>query len=337
MSRKAEFFTISLNKDGSVTDYSVEIFLESIREKVFDTSNRIQAGVKIDRVAGKKWIRIFPYIYTHGQHHLIIPFGKFKDKNKPYWINDSNNLEQVPAELFDINTLGYDPKYKVMLLTTNREGPTAQNIEEYLNTFVPKGTGLCVKIDPIMYNAGIENVRNAEMVRSITFILDLWQPLNNFYLNEMQNNRETDLMRSFKKIANIAKDEANSKVLALTMGLGIHGKKRDSLNLESMLHLLNQINIGEEFVREIIVSYKNGAEEHVDTAKLKQADRILSYLCKCEGSQISPVNLAENIDSAITEKVINIVQHNNIYYKNIIPYDGGVFEIVKDWHEVDGL
>ncbi len=327
MSKRVDFYTISLNRNGVATNYSISTFFEDIYASLHNSPG----GAHIIRRIGEKFIRLFSYYYSVNRHQIVIPFGKSKDKNKPYWLNDDNHLEEVRADLYDINSLAYDTDYNVMLFTTNREGPSVRNVEEYLNTFIPSSTGLAVEINPIVYNTGIERVRNAELVRNVTLNLDLGRALNNFYTQEIQGNTRGGLIEAFRQLAVIAKDEGEGRSLTLTLGLGRNARKCDTLNIDSMVQLLELINIGEEFVREIIVHYKDGQDEKIDRAKLKESNMLLYYLCNSEGSQVSPEDLLENINNAVADKVIIITRHNADYFRNRIPYNGGAFRIVVNW------
>ena len=47
-----------------------------------------------------------------------------------------------------------------------------------------------------------------------------------------------------------------------------------------MVQLLEYINIGEDFVREIIVHYKDGKDEKIDKARLKESHSNDYYIYK---------------------------------------------------------
>lgn len=305
------------------------LFFEDISNSLF---NNNAGNIQIVRRIGEKLIRLFPYYYSGNNHQIVVPFGKFKDKNKPYWINDSNRLEEITKDLYDINSLAFDVDYNVMLFTTNREGPSVGNVEEYLNTFIPKNIGLYIKIDPIVYNTGIEKIRNAELVRNVTLNLDLGRALNNFYAKEIQESEPRELIDAFKQFTIAAKDEGEGRTLSLTLGLGKNAKKYDTLNINSMLQLLEHINIGEDFVKEIIVHYKNGKDEKIDQARLKESNMLLFYICKSTESQISPECLLGNINNAVADKVMVVVRHNAKYFADRIQYNGDTFEIVGNWN-----
>lgn len=327
MAKTVEFYTISLQSENRITDCSIETFIEDISKQMFSD----EAEVHFVRKVNERYIRLFPFLRTMNNKQIVIPFGKLKDRNKPYWINSEDELEEFPQSLYDINSLGYDADYNVMLYTTNREGPSIQNVERYLNTFIPKKAGVLLKIEPIMYNTGIEKIRNAQMVRSITLTLDLGQAFNNFYLNEIDINNTSCITSAFKKIAETARDDGNSKSLSLTMGVGKGSKKFDSLNIQSILFLLEQINIDADCVKEITVNYKNGIEDKVDVAKLKNTQMLLFYKCKCDGTQVSPIDLINNINNAVADRVLEIRKHLREYFYNIEPYNGDEISIVTKW------
>lgn len=328
MSKKAVFYTIIARKTNGITNYSVGDLLESINSQIFNEKKAINLVRKIN----EKYIRLFPFYHTINQKQIVIPFGKLKDKNKPYWLNSEDQLEEIPANLYDINSLGYDKEYNVMLFTTNREGPTAQNVEDYLNTFIPKNQGIYIKIEEIKYNTGLEKIRKANLVRSVTLNLDLGHSLNNFYLKEMDMNTSLGLIGAFQRLAETSRDEGNSKMLSLTLGLGKHGKKEDTLNLDSILQLLEQINIGADFVKEIQVTYKNGEHDKVDLAKLKQSQVFLYYNCRCDESQVSPQSLLNNINNAVSDKILVITKHIREYFGNNLQIFHNTFDIVAKWN-----
>lgn len=323
MSKRIEFYKIFLKTDSGISDYNINFFLNDLNDQMHTDEKRNHF---VREVSGK-YIRFFPYIKSITGRQYVIPFGKLKNKNKPYWINDEENLEEIPKDLYDINSVGYDCDYDVMLLTTNREGPNFLNIEEYLNTFIPSATGLSVKIEPIMYNSGIEKVRNANFVRKVVLNLNLGYSLNHFYLKQITKRDEFKVISILKNLAETTKNECDGKTLSITIGLGHDGKKDATLNLDSMLGLLNSINVDEEFVSEIVVYYKDGTDEKIETAKLKKESMILSYNCVSDNNQISPSALLENINNAVAEKIISITRYVPLEGQDIISYDGDKIEL----------
>ena len=330
MSKKIEFYTISVHNSNGVTNYPVDIFLKSINERMLDEEKEC----KVVREIGDKLIRVFPYLYSLDGRRIVIPLGKLKDKNKPYGVTPDNQLEKIDRELYDINSLAYDVDYNIMVFTTNKEGPQIQSVEKYFNTFIPDNIGLSIKIEPLFYNAGIEKVRNAKMVKSVTFVLNLGQPLNRFYLEKIKDYDTTiPILQAFSNMAEAVKNDINGKTLSLTLGLGRSGNKEVTLDLDSMLYLLENININADFVTEIRVNYKDDSDEKIDLARLKQSQLMLSYFCACKDSQVSPEILLGNINDAIAAKIVVITRHIREYFDNVHQYGGGIFDIVTNLHE----
>lgn len=98
-----------------------------------------------------------------------------------------------------------------------------------------------------------------------------------------------------------------------------------------MLSLLGHINIDDEFVTEIKVNYKDGTDDKIEVAKLKESNVALFYLCKCEETQVSPENLLGNINSAVADKVLIITRHVDEYFRTVINYDMERFDVVETW------
>lgn len=317
MSKKVEFYTITVYENGEKTDYSIMKLLGDIESKIFDKKNKTEKTRIID---GSR-IRIFSYYRIMGNSQVVIPFGKEKIGNRPYAADDQDNLELVWGDLYDVNSLGYDNNYNVMAFTTLRNGPSIKNVEDYLNSCISSNNGIAIRIEPIKYNTGIENVRKAELVRSVTFNLDLGQSLNAFYSDEIESNRSKTLVDSFKNFANTVKTVGDSRRLDITIGLG-NTKRDDTLNKDSILYLLDQINIQSGFVKEISINYKNGASERMDFAKLKDSDFMLSYTCNSKESQVTPQELLNNFDLAIENKMKYIIGHSRKFYFDRRQYTG---------------
>lgn len=175
-------------------------------------------------------------------------------------------------------------------------------------------------------------MRNAAIVKSVTFSLDLGQPLNEFYLGEIETNKHNQLISSFKNIAESARNDGESKTLSLTMGLG-RGNRKGSLNVESMLLLLEQINIDARFVKEINVAYKNGTEDTIDIARLKNSQMILYYTCKCDETQVTPQALLNNFNDAIANRITNIIRSMRDFNKDMQICNLKNFNIVVNTHK----
>lgn len=324
MSRKVEFYTITIYQNGVKTDYSIMKLFRNIKINLLESENNTDRTREFD---GRK-IRLFSYYESLNNNHIVLPFGRDKGGNKPYGVDKKDRLEEIPRDLYDVNALGYDREYNIMLFTTNQNGPTIKNVEQYLNSCISSTAGINLRIEPIEYNTGIEKVRNAELVKSITFSLDLGQSLNAYYNRQIDDNTGApSLVEAFRNFAETAHSEGDSRLLSLKMSLG-HTRRDATLNKESILCLIEQINIDSGFVKEIRVDYKNGTEEKLDFATLKDTKLLLSHNCTCAGSQVAPQELLNNFDGAIENRIREITSHMRVFNQDKRQYAGGDISIV---------
>lgn len=323
MSKKVEFYTITIYQNGVKTDYSIMNLFKNIKINLLESENNTDRTREFD---GRK-IRLFSYYESLNNNQIVLPFGRDKGGNKPYGVDKKDRLEEIPRDLYDVNALGYDSEYNIMLYTTNHNGPTIKNVEQYLNSCISSNMGTILKIEPIEYNTGIEKVRSAELVKSITFNLDLGQSFNAYYNRQIEDNSRATLLKSFKKFAETAQDEGDSRLLSLKMSLG--NTRRDAtLNKDNILYLLEQINIDSGFVKEIRVDYKNGTNEKMDFATLKDTKLLLSYNCTCAGSQVTPQELLNNLDGAIENRMGRIISHIRLFDQDKEQYNGDDIPII---------
>lgn len=278
---------------------------------------------KIQRNINGKVMRVHAYSWanTFSERHVIVPFGKLKSSNKPYGMDpETQALKVFPDDMFDVNSLAYHKDYNIALITTNQLGPSESDIENYLNSFLKKGTSYRIKLKPIKENKGIEKIRNATQAKSITVSLDLGRTLNDFFVGEIQT--EQNAINLIKTLANHAQTTLESKTFALTLGLGRSGKN-DTLALDSLLEMLNAINISADCIKEIVVNYRDRNTEKIDVAKLKQSNVILTVSFKIKGSQLAPEYLSVNLEETLTEERPRFFEQINTYFKDASVLEGG--------------
>lgn len=328
MSKQVNFYTIAFeDKEENPIECSVMNFFENIEE----TFINLEKEELLVREIGGKTVRLFPYYRNNNSSQIVIPLGKLKEKNKPYGYDASKHkLAELPMAMYDINSIAYDKTWNLLLITTNREGPTLQNITDYFNSFVPNDYEYRIVIRPIYVCPGLKEVRNAKLVKSVTFNLDLSHPLNNFYLEKIGQNEVSPLTKAFKSFVTCAKTNGGSKKLALTMNLG-KGKKSETLDINEILSLLNAINIDQAFVKEIIVDYMNGEKEKVSEAKLKNSSIIVFHPYSTSENQISPEFFINHMTTAIEQQARRCNDSLETYLHLFRPNTLGDFKLVKNY------
>lgn len=312
MANSVRLYTIAFEKDGKpVKNISILDFFKKMDSYLKNNNNLIQN-------ISNELIRYFEATYDfNNDYRIFIPFGKVKQKNKPYYLNEEQKLEELSRELFDINTLGYDDQEKILIFTTNRDGINIKHLAEYLNN-LNKPTHLEIVITPILVDKGLVKVRSASIIRNIRLNLDLGKSLNNFYLNQIDSNNEqkniTDTLKSF---VNCIKDSLDTNVLSIDLGVGRIGKY-GTLDIDNIKFLLNELNLEEDFIKEIIVSYKDGKEDKIDTTKIKEFSQILQYFFNINASNISTEYMREYFDSCLNDKKRDYITFVRNYFRNAI-------------------
>ena len=327
MANCIKFYKISFETvDSKVTDRSVLEFFCKI-EKLLKKSNE-----KTLRCINNKLIQIFSYYKDNSiGNYLVIPIGRLREKNIPYGVDkkDPKKLAKVNAELYDINSLVYYDTYKILMITTNNLGPKERDIEEYLNSFIYEEEECKIKISPIFVSKGMEQLEKAKQVRSLIINLDLGKPLNKFYNDSIK--KEASLGKLLSKVAEESKDELMGQTFSIKIGL--EDKSRSAtLDVETLLSVLKDINLDVNCVKEIIVHYKKGATEKIEKAQLKNSSVVLFYKFGTSENQLSPEYLKVNGMEAIEAKQSEYYDAIRKYFRST-KCVGNDYLIRKNWND----
>jgi len=232
MSKWVTFYKIGFhNNSNDVSSISVMDFLQKIDNIQTDKT-------KVTRMINNKRMRLFSFYRTatNSAGIVAIPFGKFRT-DKPLTVDEQNSerLSEIDKELVEVNSMYYDESKHICLITTNNLGPKHKDIEDYLNSFLAEDSEYKVRIDPIFINKGIEAIRNANMVRSLTISIDLGRGMNDFIIESQRT--EESFAKQFKKVLDKGSEQLNGNIVQFTIGMG-----RDmnaSLSIENILALRN--------------------------------------------------------------------------------------------------
>lgn len=309
MANSVRLYTIAFEKDGKpVQNISIMDFFKNIDISLKNNNNNLVQNIS------NEFIRHFEATYDiSNPYRIFIPFGKVKQRNKPYYLNEYQKLEELSRELFDINTLGYDHQEKILAFTTNRDGVSIKYLTEYLNR-INHLRNFEIVITPILVDNGLVKIRNAPIIRNIRLNLNLGKSLNNFYLNRVNSNDEQkSITESLKNFANCAKEALDTNSLSIDLGVGRIGKY-GTLDINNIKFLLNELNIREDFIKEIIVSYKDGEEKSIDIAKIKESSQIIQYFFNINTSNISSEYMRDNFDDCLRAKKREYIEPVRNYF-----------------------
>lgn len=324
MANFTKAYNIAFESDTHVTNAEIIPFFKDI-EALMQTKREC-----IVRRINGKLMRVHAYEWSDmNEDYLVIPFGKLKESNKPYGIdNTTQKLVDLPEDMFDVNSLAYHARYRIALITTNILGPSEEDIERYLNSFLPKNAEYRIKISPIKKNTGIDKVRNAIQARSVSFVLDLGRPLDDFFKEQVhEEKRVGDYL---KGLMEYSKEDLDSKTFMVTLGLG--KIKKATLDIAALLELLETINLDSSSVKEIYVNYKDNTSTKVETAKLKETNIILKIYFDIKSTRLGSEFIKANLEEKLLAERPKYYKQVEEHYGAAIPLEGG-YEIVEEWDE----
>lgn len=283
----------------------------------------------IRRINGKI-MRVHAYEWNHmNEDFLVIPIGKLKEKNKPFGSDPkTQKLVDIPLEMFDVNSIAYHKRYHVALLSSNLAGPNDNDIEDYLNSYLPSDAEYKVRLRPIVRNIELEKIRNAQEARSVTISLNIGRPLNDFLAGQV--HEEKSVQSHLKALMEFSKMTLESNTFTLTLGLG--RKKKASLDIGALIDLLDSINLDANCINEIAVNYRNGSDEKIDIAKLKDSTTVLKIYFPIQGTQLGTGYILNNMDEILRNERQKYYSQVEEYFSNVAEI-GEDYEINKAWEE----
>lgn len=321
---KAYTIAFEDNKGEQVASRAIVPFFEKIENVLKNTPENV-----IRRINGKI-MRVHAYEWNYmNNDYVVIPVGKLKEKNKPFGSDpQTQKLIDIPQEMFDVNSIAYHKRYRIALLSSNLSGPNDNDIEDYLNSYLPSNAEYKIRLRPIMRNIELEKIRNAQEARSVTISLNVGRPLNDF-LDE-QVHEEASVSGHLKALMEFSKTTLESNTFTLTLGLG--RKKNATLDIGALLNLLESINLDASCINEISVNYRNRPDEKIDIAKLKDSTAVLKIYFPIQGTQLGTEYILNNMDEILRDERQKYYPQIEEYFSNVIDI-GEDYEISEIWDD----
>lgn len=161
---KAYTIAFESNNGEQVSSRAIIPFFKRIENILVETPENV-----IRRINGKI-MRVHAYEWNQmNEDYLVVPIGKLKEKNKPYGIDpETQRLIDIPQEMFDVNSIAFHMRYRIALVSSNVTGPSDNDLEDYLNSYLPADAEYKIRLRPIMRNIALEQIRNAQEARRAT-------------------------------------------------------------------------------------------------------------------------------------------------------------------------
>ena len=319
-------YTIAFEATNScdVTNRSIVTFFKRIECLLTDSPEQV-----IRRINGKV-MRIHAYEWNPmNEDFLVVPVGKLKEKNKPYGSDpETQRLVDIPQDMFDVNSIAYHARYNIALVSTNLSGPNDNDLEDYFNSFLAADSTYKIRLKPIMRNIALEQIRNAQEARSITISLNIGRPMNDFLVEQVQEDRS--VQGHLKALMEASRSALDSNTFTLTLGLG---KKRNAtLDIGGLLDLLDSINLDAYCIKEITVNYRNSPDEKLDIAKLKENNAALKIYFPITGTQLGAEYILNNMDEILHDERHKYYSQVEDHFRNALTI-GEDYEINSAWDE----
>ncbi len=316
MANSVRLYTIAFEKDGKpISNLSILDFFENV-EKHLDSKNRAK------KIYNKLITCSRFYKDNNNEDRIIVSFGKLKEGSSFKYSKDMS-FEELSLEIFNVNSFEYDEREKIFAITTNGTGPSIKYIESYLNSFLPNDLEYAIKIRPLFQSRGMEAIRKANFIRSINFTLDL-----SYDLYDTNISTEESV---FKGLINLARDTnkvLDTKRFVLSLGVG-NRDKGSSLVLDSTLDMLEEIDLNQNFIKEISVTYKNDKEEKTTLTKLKEYKMLIEHYFSIKTNLISHEYLREHWDDLVREERSKYYPSKRKYFNNSVEADQFCYDLVS--------
>ena len=291
---RAYTIAFEANNGERVASRAIVPFFKKIEKVLKDSPQNV-----IRRINGKI-MRVHAYEWNPmNEDYLVVPIGKLKEKNKPFGSDPTTQkLVDIPQDMFDVNSIAYHRRYRIALLSSNLVGPNDNDIEDYFNSYLPPDAEYKVHLCPIMRNIALEKIRNAQEARSVTISLNIGRPLNDFLAGQV--HEETSVQEHLRALMEFSKTTLESNTFTLTLGLG--KKKKATLDIGALIELLESINLDANCINEITVNYRNGPDEKLDIAKLKDSTAVLKIFFPIQGIQLGTEYILNNMDEILRKE-----------------------------------
>lgn len=312
MGKTIFFYNVGIYKNNELTNLNFIDFLDSV--SLVKWEDRVR---KIDNDI----VAIFPIIYNDlHREKRIIPFGKFRLNYKPYTGKLTNpQYKEIKDEVLEFVTLVYDSRYRTLAMDYSIYGAKKKLVEQYFSSFLPNEENEIwkIRLSEVINDFNENELKNSSQIRSVVITLDLSKNQFDFFKHNNENNKSIlDLFDNVRKTS----DEYEANIVKLEFGA--FENKKSTMNKQSILMLLQSLNIDLDAIKNIKIRYKNNKEKMEDI-DLKNIHTTLSVRVLENSNERNPapeylgntvIDVFESFSSKLINSQIKFLQdsHNEI-------------------------
>ena len=268
MGKTILFYNVGIYRNNLLTELNFIDFLDNI--SLIEWENRV-------RKVENNIVAIFPILYNDShKEKRIIPFGKFRLNYKPYTGNLKNpKYDEIKDNVVELVTLVYDSTYRTLAIDFSTYGAKQKLIEQYFSTFLPNEENNIweVRLSPVINDFDENDLKNSSQIRSVQITLDLSKNQYNFLKQNNENNENNkNILNLFQEVKKTS-DEYEANIVRLEFGASKNRKSK--MNKQSILMLLQTLNIDIDSIKNIKIRYKD-KKEKMEDIDLKNLNTILS-------------------------------------------------------------
>lgn len=317
MSKVVKFYFMGIiNRDLEIVDVNMSAFFER-----FDRA-RINGEINNQHIVSGKTMKIFQIIRPNlnAQKSFIIPFGTLK-RGATYQ-EDNGKVEELTSLLYDITFVYYNQDDNVAMVSGSKASPSVKVICKFMNLMLRQDRCNFI-MTPVTYDTGLEMVRNARIVRSVSITVNM----NSSAIDRFYGFQGSGLFESLKSFT---QESASTDAQKISFELKAGRSKNARMNKQQVMVLLNNLNLDVDTIEEIVVHYKQGIDEKIQTAKLRDSYLNLTYdFSNCPDNNLSSSFILDNADVALSARRLSFASFIRSKTADQVPLDFEIDDLIR--------
>ena len=308
MSKVVKFYFMGIiNRDLEIVDVNMSAFFER-----FDRA-RINGEINNQHIVSGKTMKIFQIIRPNlnAQKSFIIPFGTLK-RGATYQ-EDNGRVEEF---------VYYNQDDNVAMVSGSKASPSVKVICEFMNLMLRQDRCNFI-MTPVTYDTGLETVNNAPIVRSVSIKVNM----NSSAIERFYGFQGAGL---FECLKSFTQESASTDAQKITFELMTGRSKYARMNKQQVMVLLNNLNLDVDTIEEIVVHYKQGIDEKIQTAKLRDSYLNLTYdFSNCPDNNLSSSFILDNADVALSARRLSFASFIRSKTADQVPLDFEIDDLIR--------